>query len=133
MKSKSSLFLTSVIFCLFLIGCSDSSTDSQNKTDLITRSWRGEEFFLIPRNDSTFRGKDLVETLEFRKDGSYFLYQYTMSSMGEVGQWKLEENDNQLRLTRKGTVSEVFSITQLNSTSFVLGDTNSRGYKLFPK
>ena len=132
MRTKNSLFFISVIFGLFLSGCADSTTGPQSKIDLITRAWRGEEYFLI-YNDATFRAKDLVETLEFKKDGSYFFYKHTMSSMGIVGQWYLEGNGNHLRLQRDASNSEVFPITNLSSTSFVLGDTNSRGFKLVPK
>lgn len=132
MRTKNSLILISVIFTLFLSVCTDSSTGPQSKIDLITRSWRGEEYFLI-YTDSTFRVKDLVETLEFKSDGSYFFYKPTMSSMGVIGQWKLEGNGNQLRLTRDTEHSEVLPITHLSSASFVIGDTNSRGFKLVPK
>jgi len=118
---------------LLQFGCSDSPTEIESKTNLIARSWKGEEYFLISFEDTTSRGKDLVETLEFRKDGSYFFYKFSMSSMGIVGYWKLEENGKLLRLSKDDTHSELFSITELNSTSFVIGDTNSRGYKLFPK
>ena len=131
MRTKNSLFLTSVIFSLFLSGCADS-TGPQSKIDLITRPWKGEEYFPIYGNP-TFRAKDLVETLEFKKDGSYFFYKYTMSSMGIAGQWNLEGNGNQLRLTRDAAHSEVFPITHLSSASFVIGNTNSRGFKLVPK
>jgi hypothetical protein len=135
MKSISISLLLSFISLSFISGCSEkeSLTDVQVKTNMITHSWMGEEYFTITVSDSSFRGKDFVETFVFRKDGSYFYYKYTMSSLGWIGKWNLEDNGNRLRLVRDDTYSEEFPITYLSSTSFILGDTNSRGYNLVSK
>jgi hypothetical protein len=126
------------LFPLLLLGlvcasCTETSlTDLEVKKQILTRSWTGEEFFLITASDSTFRGKDYVATFDFRNDGSYFFYRYSMSSLGRIGQWRLEDNGNRLSLSEDQGYSEVFAVRELTSTSLVLGDTNSRGYKLVP-
>jgi hypothetical protein len=108
-----------------------SEKDSDSKADMLTRSWHGEEFFTISRADTSFRIKDMVHELSFSKDGSYFFYKYTMSSMGRTGHWTLIAIEDSLRLT-DATMSEVFFIRQLSVSALILGDTNSRGFALVP-
>ena len=133
MKKLSSFILLFFILCCLFLGCSDSPTDIQDKTDLIIREWKGEEFFLIVVNDSTFTGKDFVETFEFKNDGSYFLYKYSMSSMGIIGQWVLEDDGDRIKFSQDDANFDVFSIVELSPKSFVFGDTTLHGYKLVSK
>lgn len=129
----SSLFFTVILFSCFCLGCSDSPTASQDKSKILTQTWTGEEFFLITIGDSTFKGKDYVETFEFKKDESYFFYKFTMSSLGKVGSWKLENDDTRIKLKQDSSYSEIFPILVLNSASFIMGDTNLHWSKLIPK
>jgi hypothetical protein len=133
MKLKSSLILQIMIPYFLFLACSEPTTSLQGKTEFITRVWNGEEFFLITLDDSTFRGKDFVETFEFKNDGTYFLYKYSMSSMGRIGQWKFEDDGNRIKLTPDGANSEDFPILELNTESFIFGDTTLHGYKLIAK
>lgn len=117
---------------LVCASCTQTSiTDLEVKKQMLTRSWMGEEFFLIAARDSTLRAKDYIAIFDFRSDGSYLFYKYTMSSL-DSGQWRLEDDGNRLSLSEGQGYSEVFPVRQLTSTSLVLGDTNSRGYKLVP-
>ena len=123
------IFLVSLTFAL----CTETSpTDLEVKTRMLVRTWTGEEFFTITRTDSAFLRKDYVATFDFRNDGSYFLFKYSMSGPGKVGQWKLEDNGNRISLAEGESYSEVFPILELNTGSLVLGDTTSRGYSLVP-
>ena len=123
------IFLVSLTFAL----CTETSpTDLEIKTRMLVRTWMGEEFFTITRTDSAFLRKDYVATFDFRNDGSYFLFEYSMSGPGKVGQWRLEDNGNRISLTEGESYSEVFPIHKLNASSLVLGDTTSRGYSLVP-
>lgn len=127
------IFVTILLFGMVCVACTESSpTDLEAKTEMLTRSWKGEEFFLITIDDSTFLGKDFVVTFDFSSDGSYFLYQYTMSSYGRIGQWKFEDQGGSISLSADHGYSEVFDIRELTSSLFVMGDTNSRGYRLVP-
>ncbi len=127
--------LLSLISLLFTSGCSEkeSLTDAQVKTNLITRSWMGEEFFMITFGDSSVRGRDFVGAFDFRKDGSYYYYTFSMSSPGWIGNWNFEDNGNRIRLVRNDMYIEEYTITHMSAISFILGDTNSHGYKLIPK
>jgi hypothetical protein len=133
-KSDTLSRLVPIVFLGLVYGsCNQTSpTDLEVKKQLLTRSWTGEEFFLITTTDSTFRGKDFVATFDFRSDGSYFLYKYAMSSLGRTGEWALDEGGTRISLNEGQSYSEVFPIRELTSTSLVLGDTGSRGYKLIP-
>ena len=128
-----SLLFPFFVFC-FAPGCVDDSSqaDTQTKVNMLTRSWHGEEFFIHTVGDSSFRRKDEVQEFSFASDGSYFLYKYTMSSMGKTGHWTLKNNGDSLRLTDDATYSEVFFLRELSPSTMVLGDTNTRGYALIP-
>ena len=133
MKTTSSLILQIMVPYFLFLTCSESTNSLQGKTEFITRLWNGEEFFLITLDDSTLRGKDFVETFKFKNDGTYFLYKYSMSSMGRIGHWKFEDDGNQIKLTPDGANSEVFPILELNTESFIFGDTTLHWYKLVAK
>jgi hypothetical protein len=133
MKSKFISLLFPFLVLFFIPGCVDESSeeDGDCKVNMLTRSWYGEEFFIISLSDTSFKAKDFVHELSFARDGSYFFYKYTMSSMGRTGHWTLIANGDSLRLT-DATMSEVFFVRQLSLSALTLGDTNSRGFALVP-
>jgi len=111
-----------------LISCSETSpTDVE---ELITQSWYGEEFLTRTVGDTTLRGKDFVATFEFKNDGSYYFEKFTMSHPGEVGRWSLKDGETSIKLTHGSDYSEIYDIKELTASSFVMGDTNSHGFKL---
>jgi len=123
-------------FCILLIvgllcnSCTET-TPSDTK-ELLTRSWGGDQFFLVTVNDSTRRFRDMVAILDFRNDGSYLFLKHTMSHPAEVGEWSLEDGETKIKLSLTADYSEIYDITELTSSLFIMGDTNSRGFKLFP-
>jgi len=135
MKSKFiSLLLVFVPLC-FVPGCADDTPvgDSDNKVNLLTRSWYGEEFFTITLADTSFKAKDRVSELSFARDGSYHFYKNTMSSStGQNGHWAFASGEDSLKLTRDTIYAETFFLTSLTSSALVLGDTNTRGFALVP-
>ncbi len=134
MKSESVTSLFVLVTFIFIFGCSrtTSPTDLENKKDLITRAWKGENIFMIAVGDSFRKAGDLVLRFEFKNDGSYFLSQASFSHIGETERWQLEDNGSSIRLTQDTIRNEVFLIVELNSSRFILGDTTSRGYSLVP-
>ncbi len=113
--------------------CNRSSpTAVETPEHLRIRTWSGVEFFLIAMSDTTIHGRDFVETFEFRSDGSYFYYKPSMSSLGRIGQWELNDHADTLTLSAGDTYAEAFAIRSLTATALVLGDTLTRGYSLIP-
>jgi hypothetical protein len=133
MRSKPALGLSALLLSCLFLGCSESPTDLENTRDLITRAWRGETFFTITVDDSSFVARDLVLRLEFMADGNYYLSRASNSSGGRVGRWNLEDNGRQVKFSIDTTYAEVFPIVVLTTTRLVLGDTTSRGYSLVPR
>ncbi len=122
-----------MIACLVNFACSEhASQDKARRSQMLTRSWSGDEFFPQNVKGSTARIKDYVATLEFRDDGSYFLYKFSMDGFGKTGEWKLDSQGTGIFLEGNDGQSESLRIRELTSSSLVLGDTNVRGYNLVP-
>ncbi len=135
MKPKSTSSSLVLLYFALIVGCThdNSPTDSQNKTNLITRAWTGETFFTVTVADTARRFKDVVLLLEFKTDGTYFLSKISDSNPGKQGNWNLEEEGAKIKMSLDPAHPDVFSIVELNSARFVIGDTNSYGYSLVPK
>jgi len=128
-----------LLLCIyFLIGCKkDSSpTDVENKTNLITHSWKGYNYEIFTYQQSSRVVKDSVLSFEFKSDGSCTLSQITFSVMYLAGQWNFENGANNIHLTlnkQPSPTSEVLPIIELTTNRLMIGDTASHGYYLVPQ
>ena len=124
--------ISSTLSCL-LLGCSDSPTDIENTTNLITRVWKGESFSAVTIEDTLFLARDLITQLEFKKDGNYHVSRASNSTMtGRNGTWSLDGNGQRVKMFLGATHVEELPIILLSNTRLVLGDTTTHGYSLVP-
>ena len=132
MVSKAVVAVSTVFVCCLSFECSEPRSDFETTKDLIARAWRGETFFTVSVDDTSFVARDLVQRFEFLSDGTYYLSRASNSSGGRTGTWSLGDNGRQVELSLGGADVEIFPIVVLTRAQLILGDTTSRGYSLFP-
>jgi len=108
----------------------------ENKTNLITRSWKGYHYGPITYEQTSHIFKDSVLYFEFKSDGGCTLSQMSFGVMYLAGQWNFENGSNDIRLNLSNypnTTSGVLPILELSANRFIIGDTILNGYYLIPK
>ena len=135
---KSSLLLVLIICASLLIGCNESNspTELEAKSDLVARSWKGDNFEIFTYHDTSRVVKDIVIEFTFNKDGSCILSQATYSVSSISGQWSINSDGKSVVITLNrpnGKITDTLPIVELSSSHFTFGDTTYHGYSLVPR